>query len=159
MKHHSTVLIAVTLLAAGMLEVLLIPVWISPWWPKWIVLVTLYWIVYQPHTVGVFTAWGVGLLSDALHGTVLGQQALSLAVTGYLTYLVYLRLKRFPVLQQCLMIFVLSGIFLLLNRTIQGLTGSVTESLEYYLPALTSALLWPWVCILISWFRKLVVEI
>ena len=146
--HLAMFKIGVSIVLASLLELLVFAQsWLGHYgfWfrPEWVALVVIYWGLYMPHRCGVFFAWCVGLWLDVLHGTLLGQQAAALAIQAYCTYVVYLRFRVFPVIYQSGVVMVLIGINLLVNRTLQGVVTGVTESWLYYLPILSSALLWP----------------
>lgn len=111
--------------------------------PQWVALVVLYWGIYKPQRFGVVSAWCVGLWLDCLHGNHLGQQAAAMAVLGYCVTLIYLRVRLFPLLYQSMVAMILIGIYLLVNRTLQGIVTDVTESWWYYTPIFSSALVWP----------------
>ena len=96
-----------------------------------------------PHRVGVTTAWCLGLTLDIMHGRVFGQHALGLCFVGFLSFLLHLRLRVFPMWQQMLTVFILTGMYLLITKIIQGLTGNLSDQLWYWAPAVTSALVWP----------------
>ena len=55
------------------------------------------------------------------------------------------RLQMFPTWQQSLVLLVVFGIAQLVQLWLNALTGGRPHTLEFVLPALISALLWPWV--------------
>lgn len=55
------------------------------------------------------------------------------------------RLRMFPMWQQCLVILVIFGLAQLVQLWLSALTGNRQPTLALVLPALVSALLWPWV--------------
>ncbi|MBV1882719.1 MAG: rod shape-determining protein MreD [Pseudomonadales bacterium] len=121
--------------------------------PHWVVLVVVYWVIALPHRVGVTTAWFVGLFLDILNGTVIGQHALALPIIAYFTFIIHLRVRVFPIWQQCLTVFVLVGIYQVIVRVVQGMLGSVPETMLYWLPSIVSALLWPWLMLLLRYWQ------
>ena len=103
--------------------------------PLWLALLLAFWALALPHKVGMVTAWCLGLMEDVLYGTLLGQNALILAQ----------RLRTFPMWQQSLVILVIFGLAQLAQLWLSALTGNRQPTLALVLPALVSALLWPWV--------------
>lgn len=148
------VTLALTLLAALVLTIMPLPDWAEPFRPDWVALAVIYWCMALPHRVGVFVAWIVGLLLDVATGALLGQHALALAVVAFATLNLHQRLRVFPLGQQALSVLVLLGLNRLLLLWIYGLIGRPVESWEYWLPALTGALLWPWIFVILRAVRR-----
>jgi len=84
----------------------------------------------------------------------MGQHVISLALVGYLAYLLHLRIRLFPIWQQCLTVFLLAAIYQIVNRVIEGLLSEVSIGFSYYWPTLMTAFVWPWVYIVLRYFRK-----
>lgn len=114
--------------------------------PLWLALFLTYWVLALPHRVGMTTAWVVGLLADVLNGTLLGQNALILTLITFLVLTLHQRLRMFPMWQQSTVLLVVFGLAQLVQLWLNALTGSRPPTLAFVLPALVSALLWPWVC-------------
>ena len=89
--------------------------------------------------------WVLGLAEDVLYGTLLGQNALILALITFLVLTLHQRLRMFPMWQQCLVLLVVFGLAQLVQLWLNALTGNRPPTLVFLLPALVSALLWPWV--------------
>ena len=117
--------------------------------PLWLALFLTYWVLAVPHRVGMTTAWVIGLLADVLNGTLLGQNALILTLITFLVLTLHQRLRMFPMWQQSTVLLVVFGLAQLVQLWLNALTGSRPPTLTFVLPALVSALLWPWVCTLL----------
>lgn len=122
--------------------------------PEWVTLVLIYWVLAFPQRLGVMTAWIVGLLLDGFEGTALGQHALSLAVVAYVTQILYQRVRMYAIWQQALLVFVLIGLKELLGLWVNSLIHVTTPDIRFLLPAFTSALMWPWMMILLRGLRR-----
>lgn len=122
--------------------------------PEWVALVLVYWTIALPERIGLWTAFVVGILVDGLEGNPIGQSAFSLSVVTYAVLLTYQRLRMFAAWQQAFFVFVLIGVHQLLVNWVQSLTGVATGSLRFLLPAVTSALLWPWLMIFLRGLRR-----
>ena len=146
--------IFVTFLVAYILEVVALPDWAEPARPCWVALVLLYWVIAVPHRVGVISAWVAGLFLDVVLGDVLGQNAFSLALVAYVTYVLHLRIRVFPVWQQCLSIVVLVGIYQLCALLIQRSVHITPWTMSYWMGAITSGLFWPWVLAMLRALRR-----
>lgn len=112
--------------------------------PMFIALPLAYWALQLPQKVGMVTAFCLGIAQDVLYGTLLGHNALILTLITFLILSLQQRLRMFPMWQQSLVILVILGLAQLLQLWLSALTGS-RETLAVLLPALISALLWPWV--------------
>lgn len=151
--HHGWVIVVVFLLAL-ILTVIPIPTWARYFRPQWVTLVLIYWCLALPHRVGVGSAWLAGLVQDVLSGTLLGQHALGLSVVAFTTIKLHLRIRIFPMWQQSFTVMVLLLLERLLYLWIIGATNQVIPSLWYWMPALTSSLIWSWIYIILRDIRR-----
>ncbi|MCZ6663848.1 MAG: rod shape-determining protein MreD [Gammaproteobacteria bacterium] len=153
-KSNRAWVIAVSFLIAFMLTAIPLPEWALPWRPAWIAMVLFYWCMALPERVGVLIGWSIGLVLDVMHGSILGQHAFGLAFVAYITVQYHQRIRVFPLTQQAL--FVASTIFLYLVMMlwIYNLLGSVSYGPKYLFATLTTALLWPWLFIVLRDVRR-----
>ena len=151
---HGTWVIAASFIAAFLLAIYPLPQSLLWARPEWVTLVLIYWVIALPQRIGVFVSFMIGLLLDLLEGSVLGLNALSLAVVAYLSLVLYQRLRLFNMWQQAAVVFVMVGINELVGQWVQNLTGIGSRSLFFLLPALISALLWPAVMTLLRHLRR-----
>lgn len=139
---HRVRVIAGSLIAA--LAINLLP-WSVNWlWlrPDFLLLVTLYWVIYQPGRIGMGAAWWLGLLSDLTDGNVLGQHALAYAVSVFVLLYLQRRIFNFPPWQQAGYIFGLLLIEQVVSVLIATFTGHSFQNLHYAVAILTGALFW-----------------
>jgi len=122
--------------------------------PEWVALVLIYWVMVVPHRVGLVSAFAIGILLDLVRGSVLGLNALSLTIIAFLVLLLYKRLRMFPLWQQSMMVLVLVGINQLLFYWMQGITGTAVAGLMFLLPSVISALIWPWIYVMLHGIRR-----
>jgi len=122
--------------------------------PEWVALVLIYWVMVVPHRVGLASAFAIGILLDLVRGSVLGLNALSLTIISFLVLLLYKRLRMFPLWQQSMMVLVLVGINQLLFYWMQGITGTAVAGLMFLLPSVISALIWPWIYVILHRIRR-----
>ncbi|PTQ71816.1 rod shape-determining protein MreD [Pseudomonas sp. GV071] len=122
--------------------------------PLWPALILTYWVLALPHRVGMTTAWLLGLGVDVLYGTLLGQNALILTLITFLVLSLHQRLRMFPMWQQSLVLLVVFGLAQLVQLWLNALTGNRPPTLAFVLPALVSALLWPWVSVFLRGVQK-----
>jgi rod shape-determining protein MreD len=135
--------VVVVLIIALSLEVAPLPGALEYWRAPWVALAVIYWSMRQPGRYGVGTAWAVGLVLDVLKGSVLGEHALMLAVTAFLTVKFCQRLRVFPIWQQTVTVTAIAAVYILLGMWIDGITGDIEGGLLRLAPIITAALVWP----------------
>lgn len=146
---RDTLVIILSLLFALVISILPLSPWITLLWPQWLALVLIYWVIIYPHRVNIGMAWLFGILLDVLYGTVLGEHALALTIVIYLAYRLHQQIRVFPLFQQALWVFFLILLYQALLVWIQGMLGLLTNVYLFWLSAVTSMLLWPWLYILL----------
>jgi rod shape-determining protein MreD len=152
--HHSGWVIVASFVAALMLTIVPMPGWSVTLRPEWVVLVLIYWCMALPQRVGVGTAWGIGLILDVLQGALLGQHALSLSVVAFLTLKLHQRVRVFPLWQQALIVLLFIALHQLLMLWVKGISGQAAQPWSYWLPSISSMLLWPATFILLRRVRR-----
>jgi rod shape-determining protein MreD len=144
-----------SLLFSLMLVLLPLPEWAQAFRPDWLTLFMIYWAMAMPEFVGLILAWVFGLLLDVAQGTILGQHAMGLVLVVWVVQMTYLRIRVASLLQQALVIFVLLLAKLLLTLWVSGLVGQAPENIALYLlPAITGAMIWPWLFIVLRDIRR-----
>ena len=146
--------ILVSFLLAFLLAVFPLPVALQWARPEWVALVLIYWVIALPQRVGIVVAVAAGLMLDLLEGSVLGQNALSLSVVAYLSLLLYQRLRVFNMLQQVAVVFIMIGINQIVSQWVRSLTGVGVGGLQFLLPAVLSALMWPAILTMLRHVRR-----
>ena len=153
-KHSGGWVIILSLIIAFMLTAMPLPEWFINWRPAWIAMVLIYWCMALPERVGIGVAWVSGMLLDVQQGTVLGQHALALAVLAYIAVKSYQRIRVFPLTQQAVLIGLYILLFQFIILWVKGMMGVPPQHWSFWMPALTSMILWPWVFIILRDFRR-----
>lgn len=151
---RSSLIIAFTFLVALLLSVMPMPSPIDIGRPMWVAMVVAYWVMALPHRVGLLTAWIAGLATDVLYGQIFGQHALVMTLVAWLMLLLHQRIRRFPLWQQSLVMFPVLGIAQIVLLWLNSLAGDRPPTLLFLLPAVVSALLWPWVFSVLRGVRR-----
>ncbi|CBL44203.1 Rod shape-determining transmembrane protein [gamma proteobacterium HdN1] len=154
MEKNNLGLIYVTLFFGMVLTVVPLPPTYMMWRPAWVPLLLIYWVMMMPHSVGIFTAWCVGLLLDDLEGGVLGQNALALSFVAFFTYALHLRMRVFLVWQQMIAVLVLVGVYQLIHVVIERAISQAAWDMSYWLSSLSSAAIWPALVLLLGQSRQ-----
>lgn len=154
-RDISIVVVAASVFIAFVLWLLPLPQSIITYRPLWLLMVISFWVIQQPERLAIGFAWVLGLLQDALSGGLLGEHALVLATCAYLLAKCQRRLWQAPYWYQTLFIFGLSLFNLGFVFLIQGAVGKLPTSYTYWIPALTTALFWPWIQVMLKdWNRR-----
>jgi len=153
-SYNGSWVLFLSYLVAYVLAMLPLPEWAGWVRPEWVALVLIYWTIALPHRVGVGTALLLGLGLDVMEGAPLGQNALALLVLAVVCLTLYQRIRFFNMGQQAAVVFLLVGVHQLICQWVQALQGLGVGTLAFLLPALTSALLWPVVFILLRSLRR-----
>ena len=154
MAIRSWLLIIASLVVAMMLTIVPVPFWAGWARPLWVPAVAFYWALALPERFSLGAAWCVGILLDVLLGTLLGENALGLVLAVFVISKLYTRIRLFPMWQQVGIIFLLSLCHLTLLFWTQGLIGEAAVSWQFWVPSVTTALLWPWLFILMRDYRR-----
>lgn len=146
--------IGLSLLIAMILSILPLPSWAAWFRPQWLILVSIFWIISLPHQLGLITMWLIGLLNDALQGTLLGEHSLAMVLVTYLAIKFSHKIQLFPRVQQLFYIAMFVVIYQLTLVVIETiLTGSKLQW-QYGLSTISSLLLWPWIEIILKSYQR-----
>jgi rod shape-determining protein MreD len=152
--HYGGGVIAMSFVVALVAHMVILPDWAQNLRPDWMALVLIYWCIALPERVGVGVGWVVGLMMDVAGGALLGQNALILAIVAYLAIRLHRRIRIFPIWQQSVSVLMLILLHLMLSLWIKGTFSQSTETWAYWLPALTSMLMWPVIFTGMRWLRR-----
>ncbi|MEE4464542.1 rod shape-determining protein MreD [Azotobacter chroococcum] len=145
MDEHNGWLIWASYLVGLLLSVAPMPGFMEVGRPLWLAMFITYWILAVPQRVSMTVTWLLGLAMDVLYGVLLGQHALTLTLIAFLMLTLQQRVRMFPLWQQSLVLLVVFGLAQLVQLWLNALAGNRPPTLAFLLPALVSALLWPWV--------------
>lgn len=147
-------IVLLTLIVGFILDSLVMPPLIEPFNPDWLALVLIYWCLALPQRVGIASGWLVGLLVDTGQGVLLGQHALVYGIWAFCAVKGYRQIRLFPMWQQSLsiLLFLMAGRLLL--SWIDGMMGYPPMDWWFFAPALSGALLWPVMLIILRDLRR-----
>ncbi len=154
-RSHATWVILLSFFVAYLLAIVPFPDWAMNYRPQWIAMVLIYWAMALPYRVGIGFAWVAGLLTDILEGSLLGVNALALAIIAYITLSLHQRLRMFSALQQSGLVLALIGLHLMMTHWMKiAAEQAVSSNLLFLLGALSSAFVWPWMFLLLRQMRR-----
>ena len=143
-----------TFVIGFVLSALPLPETIIDWRPCWLAMLLIYWCMALPERVGILSAWLLGLLFDVQQSFILGQHALGFIFLAYVIIKNHKRMRVYPLLQQSLVVCLYLLIFQAIMLLVMLLSGTITYTWFYWLPAFTSMLIWPWLFIFMRDFRR-----
>ena len=149
----SSTFIALSLLAALLLN------WL-PWYGAWlalrpdfVALVLLYWCTHKPYRVGIGMAWMTGILADVADASLFGQHALAYAVLAFGGIILHRRMQMFDLRQQTMQIFPVMLLAYMVYAAVHWqLNGHIAP--EYFLGSVVSTLLWAPLSVLLQTLRR-----
>lgn len=149
---HSIIIIS-TFFIALMLAVLPLPpqfLWLRP---DWVAMVVIFWVIACPQIIGLELVWLLGLVLDCMTGTVLGVHAFGLVFIAYFTNAAQPKLRVALMWQQLVFVLTVLWVYQVILCVIQGMLTKTTSVSLIWLPALTSAMLWPWLTFILRDYK------
>ncbi len=151
---YTYIIIVVTFIVASMINVYPLSANLAVFRPMALIMVLIFWLIFQPTLVGVGIAFFIGLISDFLLDSQLGQQALSAVIVAFFIKMVGVYLKQFSLITAWLLagvcLFLYQSCLIILHLIIHGAFVP-----ELMLAVLTSFLTWPLLqFVLIRYVRK-----
>lgn len=143
-----------TLLTGLVLELMPLPMAAAGWRPPWALMILSYWVLAVPHRLNIGHGWVLGLLLDVLLGAPLGLHALALAVVAYLLAANFQRLRTMGLIQQAVVIGLLTVLWEVVQMTGEWALNGEPWLVEHLHPALSAALLWPWLFLVMRRIRR-----
>jgi rod shape-determining protein MreD len=143
-----------TFIIALMLSQIPLPTFLEWWRPEFVALFVIYWIMALPQRFGVGSAWILGFMLDSLKGSTLGINAIALTIIAFSTLMLHKRMRMYPLWQQAFVVFILITINQLIFYWFQAFTGTTEGNFNFLLPAFVSAVLWPWVFVVLRSIRR-----
>ncbi|WP_370279888.1 rod shape-determining protein MreD [Pontibacterium sp.] len=153
-KQGGGLIIFATFLCGIVLSQMPLPDFVGWARPEWVAMILIYWVMALPHSVGVGSGFVAGIVLDVIRGSVLGANALALAIVAYFASILYRRMRVFPIWQQSLLVMVIVGIHQLILHWVQMVVGFTGDSLLFLLPSLVSAVFWPFIFLFLRRVRR-----
>lgn len=146
--------IALSIIAALILQIMPMPHLADQLRPDWVLLVLAYWTLALPHRVNVGVAFINGLVLDVLLGTALGIHSFAMCISIFVLAANYQRLRNYSVWQQAVVIGILAALYHLTVFWLQHLLTDVYFVFSYLWPVFSSMLIWPWIFLLLRKIRR-----
>ena len=147
-------MVVVTVLVALLLQILPLPAQFASFRPDWVVACLVYWSMALPHRINIGTAFVVGLLLDILLGSTMGVRALALSLVAYLVAVNFTRLRNFSLWQQAIIVGLLTLLSKLVIYWVEYVLNGAQMVPGYLDPVFSTAVIWPWVFLLLRKIRR-----
>lgn len=147
-------IILVTLVIGLVLSLMPMSLGLAAWRPDWQLLVLLYWLMALPHRVNIGIAFLLGIAVDVLLGSTFGIHAATYAIVAYPVVRHYQRLRHFSLLQQAAIVGMLVAVERGLSFAVEHYLNNAALLSNYYWPVLSSALVWPWLFLVLRKTRR-----
>ncbi|MGM8885221.1 rod shape-determining protein MreD [Psychrobacter sp. 1U2] len=121
--------------------------------PLFMVMVLIFWLLFQPRYAGVFLAFAVGLIADLLTDSLLGQQAFAAVVVAFTIKLISIYLKQLNTLSA----WMIAGLSLFIFQLTLWLLQIITQSTFVAQSAFSlvlSIISWPLVLLALRKFAR-----
>ena len=143
-----------TFVLGFVLSALPLPDTLVDWRPCWLAMFLIYWCMALPERVGISSAWFLGLLFDVQQSFIFGQHALGFTFLAYIILKNHKQLRVYPLLHQAIMVCVYLIMYKAIMLLVTFLSGKIVYTWDYWLPAITSMLIWPWLFIVMRDLRR-----
>jgi rod shape-determining protein MreD len=143
----------ITLVLGLALQIVSLPPSIAAGRPMWLALLVVYWSLQSGNLPVFVGAWMLGIASDVLFNTVLGQHALGLVALVFVARRLRSVLVMFPLWQSTLALTPAWAGYAFLMFWIDGLTKHPGDPVLRWLPVLTTTAAWPIVSALLGSIR------
>ncbi len=153
-SSHGSIALYLTFITALVLQVFPLPLWAQQARPDIPLLVLIYWSMALPNRIGIFAAVVTGIIVDALTSSLLGQHAITYALSIYIVLIMHKRLRLLPMWQQAVTVLALLYIERLIAALILGITDGLLPDMLFWLPPVTGMFLWPWIFIILREVRQ-----
>ncbi|MEN8213483.1 MAG: rod shape-determining protein MreD [Pseudomonadota bacterium] len=153
-SSRSSFVLYLTMFTALVLQVFPLPLWAHQARPDFALLVLIYWSMALPNRIAIFAAVIVGVLSDALTASLLGQHVLAYAIAVYIVLILHKRLRLLPMWQQAITVLSLLYVERVIAALVLGITEGKLPNMQFWLPPVVGMLLWPWIFLLLRAIRQ-----
>ncbi|MCD6045496.1 MAG: mreD [Gammaproteobacteria bacterium] len=150
MTYRLALLMLFSFLVASLLQFLPVSEVLAIWVPQWVALIIIYWALVLDERFKLLLPCFVGLCLDVMNGTILGQHALALLWVSFIVLKNGKQLRRAGRIQQMVEIGLLILGYQFILSVIQGVIGQQLVDWRYFAASLTSAIIWPWISIVLD---------
>ncbi|RZU44921.1 rod shape-determining protein MreD [Fluviicoccus keumensis] len=125
------------------------------WWrPEWLFILLVFWVFNQPDSVGIWTAFLLGLVMDLVMGTRFGIYPAAFVVAAWLARVILLRWRVLTWTNTGIALTGLTFVALAIRYLLELALGNPPVTAYYWLPVISNAVCWlPVQALLQRWGR------
>ncbi len=142
---HLLVIMVISFIIASILSIYPLSTSIAFFRPMWLIIALIFWLIFQPARVGVWTAFLIGLIADLLTDSVIGQQALCAVLVAFFIKFISSYIKKLS----ANLVWALAAACLLLYQACLIILHFFTQTVfapQLLYSAIISIIIWPlWV--------------
>ena len=131
-----------------------LPVYLYYLQPEWLALTISYWALVSPERLGLVSAFLLGLVADLSIGTALGEHGLMYLLLVIFISATYHQVRMLPIWQQAIIVAFVISVGTILQFLFLSLAHESLQSGFMFLSGIVSALMWPWVFLLLEFVRS-----
>lgn len=136
-------LIGLSLFAALLFDLVPTGPWMRLVWPDAVALLLIYWSVYQPHRLGLWPAFVLGLLVDVHDASLFGQHALAWVTLSWAAVTLHRRMRMLRLSHQVMHVAVLLVGAQCVQMVTQAIAGADVLAWAPFTSSAIGAALWP----------------
>ncbi|SEA49435.1 rod shape-determining protein MreD [Thiothrix caldifontis] len=146
--------VLLTLILAIVLSIIPLGESVAFWRPEWVALTLVHWALIIRDRISLVMVFAIGLIVDALYGSLLGQHALGYVLVTYLAVRLSLRMTPEAFLQQLALLFAILGVYMLVNLwMLRVISSGGALGWIYWASLLSSIVIWPVYHSLLGYFH------
>ncbi|WGZ95288.1 MAG: rod shape-determining protein MreD [Candidatus Thiothrix putei] len=146
--------VLLTLILAIVLSIIPLGESVAFWRPEWVALTLVHWALIIRDRISLVMVFAIGLIVDALYGSLLGQHALGYVLVTYLAVRLSLRMTPEAFLQQLALLFAILGVYMLVNLwMLRVISSGGALGWIYWVSLLSSIVIWPVYHSLLGYFH------
>ena len=126
-----------------LLRIIPLPDHIDSFRLPWLMMVVIYFSIFNVSLVGIVSAWVSGLILDRMGGGLMGEHAMILSILSYLSYRFRFQIRVYPIWQIMVVVFLLLCLGELISVWIQGFSGNMRINIIQWINIGIAATLWP----------------
>lgn len=153
-NRASAIVYWASLALALLLALVALPAPLLPLKPFWAALVVIYWALEAPEKMPIGGAFLLGLAGDLLTGSLLGEQALRLAIIAFIVLRLRSRMRFFPMLQQSLAVLALLVNDRVVMLMVRAFAGEGVPDWHFWIAPAVGTLAWPWLFLALDVARQ-----
>lgn len=155
-NSRSTVVIFIPLIFFSyFLEIVRLPAFVSAYRPDFLLLVLLFFAVYDPKRYSIEVAFICGLILDLLNGAPLASNGLLCAFVLFLIKSQFKKFNQYSKLQQAFIVGVINFLVHIVIYWIEHIIVQITYDVKFLIPSIVTGVFCPLVFLLCAFLCKL----